>query len=77
MPDVGQSETSEPHVNVWGFGTCPACGSGEWHIIAVPQIATELQFPQFGVCSECEHQIDMRNDPPFQVVDPPLRGQSA
>jgi hypothetical protein len=60
---------TEPHVNIWRFGACVACGAADsWVVIAVPQVATGVQYPQFGVCEECGHDVDLHDLPPF-VVD--------
>jgi len=64
------TEPTEPHLNVWRFGTCARCGAADsWVVLAIPKLATGEQFPQFGVCEECEHRVDLRDMPPFLVAD--------
>ena len=49
------TEPTEPHLNVWRFGTCARCGAADsWVVLAIPKLATGEQFPQFGVCVTCE-----------------------
>jgi len=64
------TEPTEPHLNVWRFGTCARCGAADsWVVLAIPKLATGEQFPQFGVCEACEHRVDLRDMPPFLVAD--------
>jgi hypothetical protein len=58
----------EPHVNVWHMGLCPVCGLGEWHVVTVPKLATGEQYPQFGACELCGHNLDLSDLPPFLVA---------
>lgn len=58
----------EPHVNVWRFGSCVACGAPDtWVVVTVPKIATGERFPQFGKCESCGHEVDLSDQPPFMV----------
>ena len=66
------SEPTEPHVNVWRFGSCVHCGAaGSWVVVAVPKLATGEQFPQFGACEVCGYEIDLKGSPPFVVEASP------
>jgi RNA polymerase-binding transcription factor DksA len=62
------SEPAEPHANVFRFGSCLACGAPDsWVVVAVPKLDTGEQFPVFGVCEQCGHQVDLKGLSPFVV----------
>jgi hypothetical protein len=67
------TEPTEPHVNVFQFGDCIACGASDsWSVITIPQLATGLQFPQHGICDACGHKVDLSDLPPFTFsIAPP------
>lgn len=60
--------TVGPHINVWQFGSCVACGAPDsWVVVAIPKLSTGEQFPQWGRCEECGHEVDLKDLPPFYV----------
>lgn len=59
---------SEPHVNVWRFGSCVRCGAADsWYVVAIPRVSTGEQIPRYGYCEACGHEVDLRDLPPFYV----------
>ena len=69
------TEPVEPHLSIWRFGGCVACGAPDsWVVVAVPKLSTGEQFPQLGVCEECGHEVDLHDMAPFVVVDAPGEG---
>jgi hypothetical protein len=58
--------TDEPHVEIWRFGSCIACGAADsWTLAAIPQLATGVRYPQFGACEACGHRVELSDLPPF------------